>query len=158
MNTAGMYQSNYLTAQDLAGRTYELVISGASMKEFDDKQNPGRKQQKIVVNFNLTDGRATQKGLILNKAQYAAIVAMCGGAGIGEETDNWIGKRVMLSPAKTNNGYDTINLIASPNNPAVNQRSFATAGPGVPAAQAPALQAAPAVPAGIETQGANTAF
>ena len=105
MNTQGMYAAPWLKAEDLKGNSHELAIANVELKEFTDSITK-EKENKLVVGFKLPDGRLTEKRLILNATHYKVIVKVTGST----ETDDWIGKKVILSPGVTSGGKDTINV------------------------------------------------
>lgn len=115
MNTQNMYQSPWLKAVDLQGKSHELAIASVEQHEFVD-QKTGEKEMKLVVGFQAANGKHTSKRLILNGTQHNVIVkATC-----SYESDDWIGTKIILSPGVTSRGNDTIIL-----SPGVSQPSAA---------------------------------
>jgi hypothetical protein len=77
-----VYQSNsdFLKADDIGSNFWTATINKVDMKEFDDGS------RKLFVMFN-----DLEKGLVLNKTNADTI-----GDLYGKNTDNWVGKPVML--------------------------------------------------------------
>ena len=103
MKTNELYASPWLKAEDLLGKTRELKIASAAIEELH--QSDGTKQNKVVVSFV-----GAKKKLILNKSQHSAICTVAG----SDETDVWIGAKVLLSPGMASNGKGTINVTGIP--------------------------------------------
>ena len=78
------FPSNYLKCSDLNGREITATISEVKMEDVGDDHKP-------VVYF-----RGAQKGLVLNKTNGYSI-----GDIYGDDTDNWIGRKITLFPDKT---------------------------------------------------------
>lgn len=85
MKLSEMFPSNLLKAQDVldAGGEMPLVIRKIEIKEFD--ADGGGKERKPIIFF---DG---EKQMVCNKTNGNAIAEL-----YGEETDNWIGKEIVL--------------------------------------------------------------
>lgn len=77
-------ESKLLKAADLAGREHELSIESVEIVEFSDGK-------KLGLRFV-----GKQKGLALNKTNYAVIANA-----LSDETDNWIGKSIIIYPTVT---------------------------------------------------------
>jgi hypothetical protein len=85
MNIKTAFPSNYLKAAELTGDvTY--TIKGVEVETLGQGKDA---EDKPVVYFNESD-----KGLVLNKTNAATIGEM-----YGDETNNWIGKRITVYPA-----------------------------------------------------------
>jgi hypothetical protein len=84
MNVNDVFGGKYLKAEMLKGRAFTLTINKAEIAKFD-------KGNKIAVGFQETD-----KGLVLNKTNAYAVAMM-----YGEETGNWMGKRIEIFPDTT---------------------------------------------------------
>lgn len=84
MKLSEMYPSNLLKAQDItdAGGEMELTISKIEIKEFDGDKG---KESKPVIHF------AEGKQMVCNKTNGNIISDM-----YGDETDDWLGKKVIL--------------------------------------------------------------
>jgi hypothetical protein len=98
-----VYPSKWLNHADLQGKAVRVAISEAIVE--DVRQRDGTTQPKVVLSF---DGK--QKRLILNKTQATDLSRILG----TDVFDSWPGNTVVLSHAKTRNGYDTIAIQAAP--------------------------------------------
>ena len=67
-------------------------------------QSDGSKQTRIIVDFV-----GKQKRLILNRTQAAALAAIG-----GDDTDQWTGLEVYLSPSLASNNKGTITILPVP--------------------------------------------
>lgn len=83
MKIGAAFPSAYLKAADLQGRKCMVTMRQISMEEIGGEHKP-------VLLFDGTD-----KGLILNKTNANIIAEMH-----GEETDDWLGKKIVLYPAR----------------------------------------------------------
>lgn len=72
--------SEFLRAEDIGTNFWTATISNVDMKNFDDGS------RKLFILFNELD-----KGLVLNKTNADTV-----GELYGRNTDNWLGKQVML--------------------------------------------------------------
>ncbi len=84
MKTSDAFPSKYLKADDFDADT-TLTVSGVEMDTLKNKK--GEDEQKPICYFEETD-----KGLVLNKTNWDAIAKQH-----GDESDNWIGKAVILT-------------------------------------------------------------
>jgi hypothetical protein len=98
-----IYQSVWLKAEDLGGAGRKVRIEAINVQQFDNQQT-NTKENKIVVAFV-----GKQKRLICNKMQAGALGKM-----FGDDTDNWLGREVVLTPIPTPNGKETIAVTAVP--------------------------------------------
>ena len=80
------FPSNYLRAGDLIGKERTVTIARVDTDTFE---NDGKKQIKPVVHFR----EAGFKPLVCNKTNFMLIAAAC-----GSESDQWVGKRIVLYP------------------------------------------------------------
>lgn len=80
-----MFPSNLLKAQDVtdAGGEMPLTIEKVEIKEFDT--DAGGKERKPIIHFK--EG----KQMVCNKTNGNAIAEL-----YGDETDNWLGKEIVL--------------------------------------------------------------
>ena len=101
-NVSDLYSSPFLRASDLT-KPVRVRISGAVIGSFAD-QKTGDERRKVVLSFER--GR---KQLVVNKTMYGALAAV-----YGDNTDNWIGADVILSPASSPNGQPTISVAVLP--------------------------------------------
>ena len=97
-----VYASPWLRADDLGGKTIKVKIAraGADMVP----QSDGDKQPRIIVDF---EGK--KKRFILNRTQGIAMAAIA-----GDNSNDWRGVEVFLSPQPTNNGKMTIAIMPVP--------------------------------------------
>lgn len=86
------FASGTIKAEDLQGKDVTLTIRSSEMKMFEGDN--GGKEKKIAIQFLKTD-----KELICNKTNRDIIVALH-----GDETDDWIGKKVTLYPTRVQFG------------------------------------------------------
>lgn len=82
MRISAAFPSEYLKAADLQDRNVKVAIAGVEMRDVGDDHKP-------VLFFQGKD-----KGLVLNKTNSNSI-----SAAYGDETEDWIGKEVVLFPA-----------------------------------------------------------
>lgn len=84
MKLSELHPSRYLAADDLDGDTPAVIsrIVFESMKKKD-----GKEEEKPVIFF-----KGVQKGMVLNKTNATRIGQMH-----GDETDQWIGKKITLT-------------------------------------------------------------
>jgi len=82
-----LFPSKYLSAADFAEKDYELTIRAVTADEV--VMQGGKKDTKGVVRF-----KNAEKMLILNKGRWDGIDSQNGGK---DETDNWIGAKVVLT-------------------------------------------------------------
>lgn len=76
---------NNLKAEDVQGREFHVVISGFEMQEMNDGKI------KPVLQFE-----KARKGLVLNATRKEAMKTLYGG-----ETDNWLGKAIVICHGMT---------------------------------------------------------
>ncbi len=96
-----MTERDYLFAFDLNGKDVTLTIEKVVAGEIVGQK--GKKNKKPMCFFK--EGRE-KKPLALNATNCKAISAM-----YGNDTDNWIGKRVTLYPTQTEMGGETVDCI-----------------------------------------------
>ena len=83
-----MGSSDFLKSEDLKGKTVFVKIKGVHTREFD---NNGKPQDKLVLELHDKD-----KMVVLNVTNTRTIAGA-----FGTETDNWVGKKVMLGVRET---------------------------------------------------------
>lgn len=83
MKTNQIFPSKYLAAADLNDEHKTLTISGAEMETLNE-------EQKLVLLF-----REVGKGMVVNKTNCRALESALG----SDDTDDWIGRRIVLYPA-----------------------------------------------------------
>src|SRR6476659_477300 len=86
MKISDVFPSKYLKAEDLEGASVTVTIEEVKREEVGPK-----KESKPVISF-----AETLKRLVLNKTNAATIAKL-----YGEETDEWLGKRIILYPKDT---------------------------------------------------------
>lgn len=79
MKVSQVFSGEYLKAADLNGAEPTVTIESVQLKEFDDGN-------KFLISF---EGK--KKGLVANKTNASRIAML-----YGDDTDDWIGKRVVL--------------------------------------------------------------
>lgn len=79
MKLGTVFSGDYLKAADLNDQEHTVVIAKVEVKEFDDGN-------KLLLTF-----KDRKKGLVANKTNAGRIAMMH-----GDETDNWIGKEIIL--------------------------------------------------------------
>jgi len=85
MNVNQAYPSKYLSADDLQGRQVTVQISNVTLEDIGQGND---KDRKLVLSFH---GKSKQ--LVCNKTNSKTIAGL-----YGDETDNWIGKPIILMP------------------------------------------------------------
>lgn len=85
MKLSELFPSNLLKAQDVtdAGGEMPVTISKIEVKEFDGDN--GAKERKPVIYF------ANDKQMVCNKTNGTTLAEL-----FGQETDEWIGKQIIL--------------------------------------------------------------
>lgn len=90
MNAALLHQSKFIKAVefgiDAMPKEPTLTIKGVKLEELEREDNT--KENKGIIRFT-----ETTKGWVLNVTNLKALIAM-----FGNETDDWVGKRVTLYP------------------------------------------------------------
>src|SRR5690242_17185039 len=85
MKASNAFPSPFLKADDLQGRDVPVTIAGVAMEEIGQG---AQKSVKPVISFF-----GKEKGLVCNKTNWNTIIKLH-----GDETDNWEGKKIILSP------------------------------------------------------------
>ena len=97
-----LYDSNYLYAFDLKGRDVTVTIKevrGAKVKD-----NKGKEQRKMILFFKEShDGR----GYVAPKTAVGKVIAQM----YGNNTEDWVGKRITLFPTVTDVAGETRECI-----------------------------------------------
>ena len=99
MKMSLMFPSDFVKAADLDGKDVTKTIKAVTMDELT--MTGGRKETKPVIRFSDAD-----KKLVLNRTNANIIASM-----YGNETDNWIGKKITMFPDVTTFGRDTVDCI-----------------------------------------------
>ena len=84
MKVSEVFSGTYLKPVDLQSRSHALTIERVRVQEFDDGD-------KIVIAF-----RGAGKELVCNKTNANAIAEF-----LGDDCDQWLGRAVLIYPAKT---------------------------------------------------------
>ena len=146
MNFNELHPSRFLNAASVEDGDLTLTIDRITMEEFDDRDHPGKKQDKPVIYF-----RDALQGLVLNKGNAQMIAQM-----YGPETDHWAGKRIIL--------YKNVEMVMGQMKPVIRvryvpiDRPAPTPQPAVApeaAWQMPDTPQAPAAPAPQQQQQLN---
>lgn len=95
------YQSPWLTCADLAGRPRRLTIADWTVENV--RQRDGTEVRKVAVAF-----AGARKRLLLNHTQARVIDSALG------DLENWPGKLIILQPARTAGGQQTIEITVPP--------------------------------------------
>jgi len=111
-----MFDADYIGAWDLQDPTGRLIDVSLTINKVEAgtiSGTSGRKSKKPVLHF-----RATPKGLVVNKTNGKIIARL-----YGNNTDQWIGKRITLYATTTTFGADTVECIrVRPERPADSPR------------------------------------
>jgi len=94
-----MFDRDYVGAWDLGGKDH--VVQIARVKAGELTAQGGRKSKKPIIWF---EGR--EKGLVLNKTNAKAIAGL-----YGNDTEQWIGKRITIYPTTTHMGSEVVDCI-----------------------------------------------
>lgn len=97
-SVAEMWPSKYLKADDMQGKTFELVIERVGFETMRSSFT-NQDELKCVVYF-----QGAHKGLVLNKTQALAITDLAGTDVFAE----WVGLRIRLWPGKAKNNRATV--------------------------------------------------
>lgn len=87
MKVSKLFPNKYVKAAELNGKTVTLTIARLTVEEMG---HGNEKEQKPVLHFN----KAT-KGLVLNRTNAMTIAGL-----YGDETDDWVGKRINIYPTR----------------------------------------------------------
>lgn len=93
-----MFDRDYIGSWDLPG---DVVVTISEVKAGEVVGNGGRKAKKPIVRF---EGK--EKALLCNKTNAKTIAAL-----YGNDTANWVGKRITLYPTKTQMGGEEVDAI-----------------------------------------------
>jgi hypothetical protein len=94
MNISKLFKSNYLKGQDLDEEFTTMTIERLEVKEFDNGDKP-------VLYFE-----GEERGLVLNRTNANAIIK-----DYGADTDQWIGRRLVLFTMPVEFNGTTTNAI-----------------------------------------------
>jgi len=110
MRVSLLFPNAYLSADDFRGADVTMTIARLTVEDL--RTNGGSTEKKPCLYFvEIEDkhkrGRMDDnKKLVLNKTNAKTIAAM-----YGNETDDWVGKRITLYPTTTKFGRDTVDCI-----------------------------------------------
>lgn len=117
-----MVDRDYIFAFDLNGKDVSVEITRVVAGELTGQG--GRKSKKPIAYFKGKD-----KGLALNATNCKTIAAL-----YGNDTTNWVGKRITLYPTTTTMGSETVECIrVRPRAPSAAKESEPPATEGTPA-------------------------
>lgn len=105
LSNLDVYQSSYLKAGDLQGRSVRVTISEVTIDDIYDRR------QRKTVQYGVLWFQGKKKGLVINKTRLAQLIEIFG-------TDNaeaYTNHQVILTPARQS-GKDTISIVALPDN------------------------------------------
>jgi len=109
MKLGEAFPSNFMKADDLQGRDILVTIKDVKMEELGQGHD---KEQKLVLSF-----RGKSKKLVCNKTNAKTIAKL-----FGDETDDWIGKTIIIGPREVEYQGDQVWAIRvslkNPNAPA----------------------------------------
>lgn len=143
-NINELYPSNFIRAADLEGNEWTLTIT--QMNEAEPMQDG---KFKPAIYFQEYD-----KGLILNKTNAMTIAGY-----YGPETSGWIGKQIILYPAKVqfNNQMTDAIRVRAPARQAAPPPRTRPATPQGPAMHKPVAHKNPAQAVGFEDENEDPA-
>lgn len=85
MNLNSAYPSRFLSAEDLNGQDVTVTISNVTQETLGQGKDA---QQKLVAEF-----AGKKKAMVLNKTNAKTIAKL-----YGDETDEWVGKKITIGP------------------------------------------------------------
>jgi hypothetical protein len=94
-----MFDREFLGAWDLGGKDVTVTIAKVEAQILVAQGN--KKNKKPVIHF---EGK--EKGMVLNKTNSKIVAAM-----YGNDTVNWLGKRITLYPTLTTFGNESMECI-----------------------------------------------
>jgi len=95
MKTSIAFPSNYLKAEDLNGKEVTVTIDNVELVELGQGRD---KESKLLITFV-----GKTKGLLVNKTNARTIEKL-----YGDETDEWIGKRIIIGPKEVEFGAEMV--------------------------------------------------
>jgi hypothetical protein len=99
MNANEIYSGKHLAAADLKGQRVTLQIAGVTLEELGQGD---KKDQKIVLSFV-----GKEKRLVLNKTNNSMCIEIFDTA----DTDEWVGKHLVVYPTKTDYAGKRVDCI-----------------------------------------------
>lgn len=103
LNNLPAYQSKYIKATDLQGRTARVLIEKVTLEEFYSQERRETIQQAVLW------FKGKQKGLVVNKTRKDQLEGIFG----TDETDAYVEQAVLISPTKQR-GKDTVAIASVP--------------------------------------------
>ncbi len=101
MKLSDMYPSKYLKAEDFGDDEVKIfTIKNIEIEELG--KDKGKKEEKPVITFREPDAKA----LVLNKTNAAII-----GKFYGDDTDDWLGKKIALHAIEVESFGDVVRAI-----------------------------------------------
>lgn len=91
-----LFPGRFLRATDFKGKTVTLTITDVELEPLP--QDQGDEKERGIVHF-----RETKKGLVINRTNASAIVAM-----FGRDTADWVGHKVSLYPDTVKLGRESV--------------------------------------------------
>jgi len=132
MKISEKYPDKWLKANHLAGSTRGVTVETSTDEELYNTQEK-KKEWKVVLRFH-----GKKLPLILNKTQTITMKKITG----EDDSADWIGHQINLSPAWTPNGSETITITAperkAPPAPTPSEEPAAAAPPAPTPAEEPA--------------------
>ena len=106
-----VFKSNYLNAASLKGRKVPVTIESVDIETLGQGKDA---EDKPVVHF-----KGTPLGLVLNMTNWDTLQDLLG----SDDSDDWVGKKVLLVPAKTKFGNKMVDCVRiEPHNQGANRR------------------------------------
>jgi hypothetical protein len=99
MKRDDLFPSKYFRAADLGGKPLDVAIKSTTVETLKNMQ--GNNEDKPVLNFV-----GQKKSLVLNRTNFDSVAELH-----GDETDEWVGKRIQLYPATTRVGGKLENCV-----------------------------------------------
>jgi hypothetical protein len=100
MNRDELFPSKYIKAADLGGKPLVVTIKATTVEALNNP-NGGGQQDKLLLSFV-----NQPKRLVCNVTNFNSIADLH-----GEETDNWLGKRIELYPTKASVGGKSFDAV-----------------------------------------------
>ena len=103
-----MYPDKWLKAEHLINRSHLVTIEKVTVESLFNPE-ARKHERKFVLHFF-----KAKLPMVINKTQAFSLLRITG----EEDSDKWIGYQIILSPATTPNGKDTILISRPPDRPA----------------------------------------
>lgn len=120
MSEIQVCQTDYLAAEDLAGKNVIVTISRVSELSKAEREAGKRPSKDVIIHF-----QGKQKGMRTNVTNQWSIAFLLG----SKKASDWIGKKIVLTTdtdADIENGGETLclRIAGSPDAPAANQAAY----------------------------------